>query len=88
MKLEIKNYMVECVDAMVDEIMQSNDMCCCERCRMDVMAIALNNLPPKYIVTKSGERYLKMASLQAQFNVDIITEITKAVQIVKGNQRH
>lgn len=88
MELQIKNYMEECVMHLVEDVMKANNMCTCERCKMDVMAIALNNLPTKYIVTKSGEMYLKLAALQSQFNVDVITELTKAVQIVKANQRH
>ena len=88
MDLEIKNYMEECVEEMADEIIKENGCCDCERCRLDVMAIALNHLPAKYIVTKTGERYMKMALLRDQIHVDVVTEITKAAQIVKANQRH
>lgn len=88
MELEIKNYMEECVEESVEDIIKRNNGCECERCRLDVMAIALNNLPSKYIVTKSGERYMKLAALREQLNVDLVTELTKAAQIVKENKRH
>lgn len=88
MELEIKNYMEQLVGEMVGDIIKENDCCNCERCRLDVMAIALNNLPSKYIVTKNGERYMKLALLREQLNVDVITELTKAAQVVKENKRH
>jgi len=55
---------------------------------MDIRAIALNSLPPKYVVTRKGELYTKLSSLQQQFDVDIISAITKAAVIVGRNPRH
>ena len=36
----------------------------CHICRMDIAAYALNHLPSKYVVTRKGEVYSKLAELQ------------------------
>jgi competence protein ComFB len=55
---------------------------------MDMMAIALNHLPPRYIVTERGGLYSKLKELEFQFEVDVQTEIVKAALIVGNNNRH
>jgi len=85
----LKNYMEDCVIDLVSEVMQGlKDVCACEKCRMDVAAIVLNNLPPKYVVTRKGHLYTKLSVLQQQFNVDIVSAITKAAATVSKNPRH
>lgn len=84
----IKNYMEEIVLNSVDDVLKDINMCKCETCRMDIVAKALNNLPPQYIVTKKGEVYSKINNLKTQFEVDVISEITKAAVLVKRNPRH
>lgn len=91
MAFQMVNYMEICVENTTNNILENpkySDMCKCERCRADIMAIALNNLPTKYVVTPKGEKFAKLISLQSQFDVDIVTEVTKAVEIVKNNKRH
>ena len=56
--------------------------------RSDIKAIALNALPQKYVVTRKGELYAKVNTLQNQFEVDIIAAITRASVIVGRNPRH
>ena len=84
----IKNYMEEIVFDMIDSVLKDLNCCTCESCRLDVSAIALNSLPPKYVVTKKGEFYTKITSLQQQFEVDIIAAIAKATVIVKRHPRY
>ena len=85
---QIKNYMEEIVYNQMKDILVDINMCKCEKCLMDVAAIALNDLPPKYIVTEKGELYSKINALSQQFEVDIITAITKAAILVKRKPRH
>jgi len=87
-EVRIKNYMEDCVSDMLDSVLEEIHSCTCEKCRYDITAIALNSLPSKYVVTKRGELYTKLASLQQQFDVDIIAAITKAAVIVNRNPRH
>ena len=58
--LEIKNYMEEVVFNHMDKVLNNMEICKCEKCRMDIAAIALNNLPTKYVVTQKGELYSKV----------------------------
>jgi len=87
-ELNIKNYMEEVVDGLFDDILKDLNVCSCEKCRMDIMAIALNQLPAKYIVTEKGELYSKINTLRQQFEVDVIAAITKAAVLVKRTPRH
>jgi len=84
----LKNYMEEVVLNLLRDVLEDMDMCKCEFCVMDVAALALNDLPPKYIVTEKGELYSKVNSLRNQFEVDVIASITKAAVAVKKSPRH
>lgn len=73
----------------LDEVMARHKNCCtCENCRYDVAALALNFLPPRYIVTSKGETYTRVRALEQQFNVDIVTAISHAIQIVSSKPHH
>jgi len=85
---QIKNYMEEVVFSQLKEVIEDINCCTCEKCMLDIAAIALNNLPPKYIVTPKGELYSKINSLKQQFEVDVIAAITRAAVLVKRNPRH
>lgn len=84
----IKNYMEEIVFNLMKEVLEDINVCTCEKCIMDIAAIALNDLPPKYIVSEKGELYSKINALRQQFEVDVIAAITKAAVLVKRNPRH
>jgi competence protein ComFB len=85
---QIKNYMEEIVFNQLKEILTDINMCTCEKCILDIAAIALNDLPPKYLVSEKGELYSKIDSLRQQFEVDVISAITKAAVMVKRKPRH
>jgi len=88
----LKNYMEDCVEDMLHNMIRdrgfNTKLCVCEQCRIDMMAIALSRLPTKYIVTRKGELYAKLNTLQNQFEVDIIAALTQASVIVGNNPRH
>ncbi|ADD02332.1 Late competence development protein ComFB [Thermoanaerobacter mathranii subsp. mathranii str. A3] len=86
--MHLKNYMEDAVEQMMDEVLKDLDVCKCSRCRMDIKALALNNLPPKYVVSEEGELYVKTNELVRQFEVDIIKAITMAAIKVNNNKRH
>lgn len=85
---EILNYMEVLVEEELDNMIEKIGVCKCDRCRMDIKALALNSLTPKYVVTDSGKLYTKISLLQQQFDVDVLAAITKAALIVKENPRH
>jgi len=84
----IKNYMEEAVGNMLDRVLENIDVCKCPKCKLDIMALALNRLPPRYFVTKEGELFERLAELQEQFTVDITAAIAAAAFIVKNNPKH
>lgn len=87
--MELRNLVKDEVLYALDSILKDIDgVCKCDQCKLDIAAIALNNLKPKYVVTEKGYVYSKINSLKPQFNTDIVTEITKAINIVKNNPRH
>lgn len=85
---QIKNYMEEIVFNQIKDILTDINMCSCEKCILDIAAIALNDLKPKYIVTEKGELYSKIYTLAQQFEVDVVAAITKAAVLVKRRPRH
>ncbi|MCX7921615.1 MAG: late competence development ComFB family protein [Clostridia bacterium] len=85
---QIKNYMEEIVLNQMKDVLNDINMCTCDKCVLDIAAIALNDLPPKYIVSEKGELYSKINALRQQFEVDVISAITKAAVLVKRKPRH
>ncbi|HYE84213.1 MAG TPA: late competence development ComFB family protein [Clostridia bacterium] len=84
----LKNYMEELVVKKSDDILKLLNICKCEKCRLDIMALALNELPAKYVVTDKGELYTKVRELEQQFEVDVETAIVKAAIFVGKNPKH
>ena len=85
---QIRNYMEEIVFSQMRDILRDINVCNCEKCIMDIAALALNDLPPRYVVSNIGELYSKVNSLEQQFEVDIMTAIIKAAVIVKRKPQH
>jgi len=52
----------------------------------DMMAIALNKLPPRYTTTERGEVLAKIQS-RAQLESDVFRELTEAYKIVIASPR-
>lgn len=86
--LKLKNYTEDIVNKKVDSILNLMKICKCEKCRLDIMAIALNDLPAKYIVTDRGELFTKLKEFEQQYEVDIETAIIKAAIFVNKNPQH
>lgn len=84
----LKNYMEELVVKKTDDILKLMNICKCEKCRLDIMALALNELPAKYVVTDKGELFTKVRELEQQFEVDVETAIIKAAVFVGKNPKH
>lgn len=88
MEIQLKNYMEDAVMQYLTTIMTQIGCCTCDICKMDVAAIALNNLKPSYVVSKEGTLYARTTELASQHSADIIAAVTKGVEIVKVRPRH
>jgi competence protein ComFB len=69
----------------LNRILSKKNICKCERCRLDIAAIALNNLPPNYVVSTEGE-ILKAVS--PQLKIDVQRELEKAIAQVSSRPHH
>ena len=83
-----KNVMEHVVEQKLDEIMKSYDGCKCERCRSDIAAITLNNLPPRYAVTDEGVLFTKVQCLKTRYEFEVMKQIALAMTIVRENPNH
>jgi len=87
--VKLKNYMEDAVhDALAEMLVKHTEICKCSRCKLDIMAYALNHLPPKYVVTDRGHTYTRVAEMAQQFNADLVVAISKGVKHVAKNPRH
>ena len=84
----MKNHMEIVVEQLADKYMAETDMCRCERCKFDVMALALNRLPAAYVVTERGELFASIDASYLQNQVDADVAVLAAIAIVKEKPRH
>ncbi len=70
------------------EYMKRFDLCTCDRCIADVTALALTNLPPKYMVTDYENVAPLIHYLEHKHEVILMTEMTKACLTVYAEPRH
>ncbi len=82
------NVMEQVVNLKLLKLMRRAGMCTCERCCADVRALALNNLPPKYVVTQAGEAMMEFELLTSQMQAVVVTEIMHAIDKVTRAPRH
>jgi competence protein ComFB len=71
-----------------EEIMHRLGVCTCPVCRLDVLALALNSLPNKFITTDKGRLHLKLEIYKKQYETDVVSALTKACVRVKASPRH
>ena len=87
--MKFHNYMEDVVfDALEKVLLGRDDICKCERCKWDLVALTLNKLPSKYVVTQKGSVYTRLAELELQFKVDIVRELAVAMEIVRDKPNH
>jgi competence protein ComFB len=84
----LRNYMEDVVGRLADKYMAEAGACRCEKCRLDVMALALNELPPSYVVTPRGEIFAAIDASYLQKQVDAEVAVLNAVRMVKASPKH
>lgn len=83
--LVLVNLVEQLVADRLDGVFEKFNCCRCDKCRQDVAALALNALPPQYVVAEPEEipRLLEEAQVK-----DIPGALVKAILQVKNNPRH
>ena len=84
----LKNHMEEVVFNQMSTVLEDIKMCKCDKCQLDIAAIALNELPPKYVVTEKGILFSKIDSLQQQFEIGVTAAIIRAALLVRKSPWH
>lgn len=89
----LKNYAEIVVNELFDSVFESQrkvnpNLCGCPRCREDVMAIALNRLPPRYVARDEGEIYTKVGYDQVGGKAEIVAALMHGFELVCRNPRH
>lgn len=86
----LKNFSETEVSLLLEEILKRYDnICKCEKCKLDIKALALNALSTKYIVSEQGEIYTKaLNEVNKQEQINVVMAITKAIDIVSSNPKH
>ena len=87
-ELQLRNYTEDAVKLYMDRWYKDANICQCDSCRLDVMAIMMNNLKPKYVVTDKGALYAQLDDFDPQNKIDFMTAMTLAVKIVRLSPRH
>lgn len=82
------NVTEQIVEKRMQEILPTIDCCKCEKCYLDMMAIALNYLKPQYVNTEKGQLIKLAENTSIQKTVDIDIACIKAIDIVSRSPQH
>lgn len=86
---ELKNITENVVrEALQDYLRHSSLPCTCERCQADILALALNRLPPRYAVSQRGEILTAWESRALPSQTRIMSEIVRASEKVSSSPSH
>ncbi len=86
--MALVNVMEKIVDEKLEYMLKEEDCCKCERCLEDMKAIALNQLPSKYVSTHNGELFSKLSALMRQNSIDINVAVSYAIKMVSERPSH
>ncbi len=85
---ELKNYAEVVVLSLADRLIPEYGMCGCEKCRLDVIAISLNQIPAQYVVTEKGALMASADVLAMQKSTDYLSAVLSAIRLVDASPRH
>lgn len=82
------NVLEEIVTDKVLDYMKKFGVCTCKRCVADTTALALTNLPSKYVVAEAGNTFPLLNYYTNKYSSSVIAEITKACLQVDAVPHH
>jgi hypothetical protein len=82
------NVMARLVDESAEKYINMFGLCTCSKCVSDVKALALNNLPPKYVVMEEREIGPRTTLYEGRFRTAVTAQILRACQTVMEQPRH
>lgn len=79
------NAMEAAVLEKLDSVLVRFKCCRCDRCKKDIVAMALNKLPPKYKVLQEGR---SAPDLDPQTSAQVLSAMIQSVLAVRAHPRH
>jgi len=76
------------VENKADKLMKQFGMCTCNRCKVDVTAIALSNLPAKYVATQNKEVLPLLSMYEERYSAAVTVQVMNACRIVMKRPHH
>lgn len=81
---KIINITEKTVTETVDSILPTlTNVCCCDRCRADIICLTLNRLPPRYVVHRYGEILSEAEFESLQKKTEIIANVMKSIREIQ-----
>ena len=82
------NVMQALVEDRADKYIKMFGLCDCSRCRIDVVALALSNLPAKYVVAQPNELIPRLSIYEQRFSAAVVTQVMSACRKVLDRPHH
>ncbi|HAH79114.1 MAG TPA: hypothetical protein DEB16_04505 [Ruminococcaceae bacterium] len=84
-RMAVVNVMEAAVLKKLNPVLERFSCCRCDRCKRDIVALALNKLPPRYRVVAEGQ---PLPELDQKENARVVMAMIEAVLKVRANPRH
>lgn len=85
----MKNFMEDVILEVFREVVKNHpDFCECEKCKRDVLAIALSKIRGRYAVSPEGEIIARVEQSDRQVRADALLAVMQAVEQVAARPRH
>ncbi len=82
------NVMQALVESKAEKYMKLFGLCTCSRCHTDVVALALTNLPAKYVVASNEEMVPLLSVYEGTYSAAVISQVMNACKRVMAYPRH
>ncbi|SDY78721.1 late competence development ComFB family protein [Tindallia californiensis] len=77
----LQNYTETLVREVLGEYKSKESVCECEKCENDIVAMVLNNMPPKYFLSDASEGEKISYVLNKKLRFDALIQLTEAVKL-------
>lgn len=88
MEKKLYNVMESIVFTKLSTIINDINCCKCDECILDLVALTLNNLPPKYVASSKGEIMIKVLYQSQLDNTSIIKAIVHSSELISKKPNH
>ena len=76
------------VEDKADKLMRQFGMCTCNRCKVDVTAIALSNLPAKYVAMQNRDILPLLSMYEERYSAAVTVQVMNACRMVMKRPHH